>query len=481
MDILMKLYSFVPLLNFLFALAVVFMEKRNASVTWAWVMVLIFLPGIGFILYLIFGQNMSRRKIYKLKEFNQKDIDNLIESQRRGFRESQVRYKDPVMADYQDLIYMNLTSSSAVYTQDNEVEIFTDGNDKFASLLASIKEAQSHIHLMYYIVKDDRLGRRVIDALAEKAKEGVEVRFLFDDIGSSWLPRQFYKPLLDAGGEVAIFFPSRIPYLNFRVNYRNHRKLAIIDGMTGYIGGFNIGDEYLGINERFGDWRDTHLKVTGSAVLQMQAQFFMDWNLASSHYLKAVSRYYPLIKHPGSVGIQIVSSGPDNELEQIRNGYLKMIYAAKESIFIQTPYFVPDESLLTALKMAALSGVDIRIMIPSIPDHKMVYWATKSYLGELLELGVKGYLYEKGFLHAKTIVIDGKVASVGTANLDMRSFKLNFEVNAFLFDTRTATRQRLIFEEDMMYCSQFTPDMYKARSLVDRVQESVARLVSPIL
>ncbi|WP_235918000.1 cardiolipin synthase [Paenibacillus lutrae] len=475
------IYSLIPILNLLFAAAVVFLERKNPGVTWAWVMVLVFLPGFGFFLYLVFGQNLSRRKIYKLKEFNQKDIEAIIEGQRQGFRESEIQYKDPLMADYQDLIYMNLSSSAAVYTQDNEVVTYTDGNRKFNALLDAIRKATNHIHLMYYIVKDDRLGQRILEALTVKAREGVKVRFLYDDIGSVWLPKSFFRPLLEAGGEVAVFFPSKIPYLNFRFNYRNHRKLAIIDGAVGFIGGFNIGDEYLGLLQRFGYWRDTHLKIEGSAVLQMQAQFFMDWNLASSNAIKPEGRYYPRIPFNGKVGVQIVSSGPDSELEQIRNGYLKMIYAAKESIYIQTPYFIPDESLMTAVKMAALAGVDIRIMIPSVPDHKMVYWATTSYLGELLNLGVKGFLYEKGFLHAKTIVIDGKVASIGTANVDIRSFKLNFEVNAFIYDTETAARQKKIFEKDMLHCSEFTPAMFRNRSLPARFKESLARLISPIL
>ncbi|WP_253735861.1 cardiolipin synthase [Paenibacillus sp. FJAT-26967] len=475
------IYSLIPILNLLFAAAVVFLERKNPGVTWAWVMVLVFLPGFGFFLYLVFGQNLSRRKIYKLKEFNQKDIEAIIEGQRQGFRESEIQYKDPLMADYQDLIYMNLSSSAAVYTQDNEVVTYTDGDRKFNALLDAIRKATNHIHLMYYIVKDDRLGQRILEALTAKAREGVKVRFLYDDIGSVWLPKSFFRPLVEAGGEVAVFFPSKIPYLNFRFNYRNHRKLAIIDGAVGFIGGFNIGDEYLGLLQRFGYWRDTHLKIEGSAVLQMQAQFFMDWNLASTNSVKPEARYYPRIPFNGHVGVQIVSSGPDSELEQIRNGYLKMIYAAKESIYIQTPYFIPDESLMTAVKMAALAGVDIRIMIPSVPDHKMVYWATTSYLGELLNLGVKGFLYEKGFLHAKTIVIDGKVASIGTANVDIRSFKLNFEVNAFIYDTETAARQKKIFEKDMLDCSEFTPAMFRNRSLPARFKESLARLISPIL
>jgi cardiolipin synthase len=410
-------------------------------------------------------------------------IAALIENQRRDFRQNHITFNDAAIADYRDMIYMNLTSGFALYSQDNTVDIFTNGNDKFDALFKDIEQATDSIHLMYYIVENDNLGKKLVETLARKAKEGVQVRFLYDDIGSHKLPKRFCDSIKEAGGYVAVFFPSRIPYLNYRVNYRNHRKLAIIDGKIGYIGGFNVGDEYLGLNERFGYWRDSHLRITGSAVQQMQAQFLLDWNLASSDQIDGAGErsLFPPIEGTGNVGIQIVSSGPNHELEQIKNAFIKMVNSAKETIYIQTPYFIPDESLLGALKMAVLSGVEVRMMIPSKPDHKMVYLASFSYLGDLMEEGMKCYLYEKGFLHAKTIVVDGKVASVGTANVDIRSFKLNFEVNAVLYDTATAARLKRIFEEDMQHCTELTYEAYKARSMFQRFKESCTRLLSPIL
>jgi cardiolipin synthase len=257
--------------------------------------------------------------------------------------------------------------------------------------------------------------------------------------------------------------------------------LVIIDGKVGYIGGFNIGDEYLGLDDHLGYWRDTHLKIVGSGVLQMQVQFWLDWNLSSGRLLSDDARYFPIIEHHGRVGLQIVSSGPNRSEEQIKNAYIKMISAAKQTIYLQTPYFIPDESLFTALKIAAFSGVEVKLMIPSTPDHKWVYWASLSYLEDLLAAGVQCCLYEKGFLHAKTIVIDGKVASVGTANVDIRSFKLNFEVNAFMYDTDIAERLERIFNDDLQYCSLLTLEGYKGRPLSQRFLESCARLLSPIL
>lgn len=467
--------------NILTAFTVIFIEKRNVAVTWAWLMVMLFLPIIGFIIYLIFGQSVRRLKIYKVKQDRKAFIDALVERQRHDLIHNRIDYHDPAMANYRDLLYMNLVSNYAIFTQDNAIEIFTDGESKFHSLLEAIKAAKDHIHLQYFIVRNDNLGRALVAALTQKAQEGVTVRFLYDDFGSFWLPKRFFNGLRKAGGEVAAFFPSRLPYLSIRINYRNHRKLAIIDGRYGYIGGFNIGDEYLGRKKRFGRWRDTHLKMTGSSIIELQAHFVLDWNAASRKQIPVEARYFPLENHRGEVGIQIISSGPNSAWEQIKNAYIKMIHAAKESVCIQTPYFVPDESLMTALKTAALSGVDVKLMLPFKPDHKLVYWASTFYLGELLHVGVKCYLYEAGFLHAKTIVVDGKIASVGTANIDMRSFKLNFEVNALIYDTFTATKLYNIFVEDLLCSRELTLAEYERRSRLTQVKEACARLLSPIL
>lgn len=481
LNIFGNLYFVLSFINIMFAFAVIFLERRNIGVTWAWLMVLLFLPGIGFVAYLLFGQNLSKRKIYKAQEAQLHNMALLVEKQIEAVARRRIEYHDPVMADYHDMIYMNLQNGYAFFTQDNRIDIFTEGNRKFDSLFETIAGAKHHIHLMYYIVRDDGLGRRLIAALSDKAKEGVEVRFLYDDIGCARLSKHFFKPLLAAGGQASAFFPSRIPYVNMRLNFRNHRKLAIIDGTCGYIGGFNVGDEYLGLDSRFGPWRDTHLRIEGSSVLQMQAQFIMDWNLASRIKLNPIEEYFPLPPHEGDAGVQILSSGPNNDREQIKNAYIKVINSAKESVYLQTPYFIPDESLLNAIKMAALSGVDIKIMLPAVPDHKIVYWASFSYLGDLLDVGVKCYLYHRGFIHAKTIVADGKVGSVGTANIDIRSFKLNFEVNALIYGGNTASKLKKIFEHDLKHCTELTLERYYSRPRFHRARESVTRLLSPIL
>jgi cardiolipin synthase A/B len=479
--ILDHLLGIISVLNVLLAITVIFLERRNVGVTWAWLMILLFLPVVGFIIYMFFGQNLSRRKLYKLGAREQMVIRTVVNSQLEDLQDNVFPFSDPASGEYQDMMIMNLQSGRALYTQENEVSIFTDGTAKFDTLLEDIRHARKHIHLIYYIVHHDRIGKRLVEALAAKAREGVEVRFLYDDIGSSKLSSDFFHPLREAGGSAVAFFPSRIPYLNIRVNYRNHRKLAIIDGAVGYIGGYNVGDEYLGLDPRFGPWRDTHLRIRGSAALMMNSQFLLDWNLSSPVKLVPDTSYLPDSLPESQVGVQILSSGPHDSMEQIRNAYIKMIHKARKSVWIQTPYLIPDESLLNALQLAALSGVDVRIMIPKTPDHKMVYWATYSYLGDLLPYGVKCFLYGKGFLHAKTIVVDGMVSSVGTANFDIRSFKLNFEVNAFVYDTGVGTRLHDIFEKDLLQCDELTREEYDRRPTLHKMRESFVRLMSPIL
>ncbi|MGA8942910.1 MAG: cardiolipin synthase [Thermoactinomyces sp.] len=476
------LLALLTMVNIPLAIVIIFLERRNVAATWAWILILLFLPVVGFVLYIVFGQNLSKRKIFKFTAEHTREFVMKKKQQIHALEQHRFHFHDPAIIPYQSIIYMNLVSGNAIFTQDNEVDIFTDGHAKFEALIQDIHQAKDHIHLLYFIIKNDRIGNRILHALTQKAKEGVKVRVLYDDMGSSRLPSRFFKPLIEAGGEVAVFFPSKfIPYLNFRVNYRNHRKLVVIDGKIGYIGGFNIGDEYLGCNPKMGYWRDTHLRLQGSSVDSLQTRFFLDWNNASTNPLNFERRYFPVKVPKGKTALQIVSSGPDSEWEQIKNGMIKMIYSAKEQIVIQTPYFVPDDSLMHALKIAALSGVEIRIMIPSKPDHIFVYWATYAYIGELLKIGVRCFIYDHGFIHAKMMVVDGKIASVGTANFDVRSFKLNFEVNAFVFDVVLARRLQTIFEKDLQKSTELTNEMYNQRSCWIRFKESISRLLSPIL
>ncbi|MFC4402798.1 cardiolipin synthase [Gracilibacillus xinjiangensis] len=480
MGVYQLVISFLLIFNIILSLAIIFLERKNATSTWAWIMVLTFIPIFGFILYLIFGRKLSNKTIFTWDTKSKLGVKTAVQHQLREIESKQFQVNDERMHAYEDLFYLHLRNNDAIFSQDNDVKVFTDGNRKFNALIEDIEKAKDHIHLVYYIVRSDHLGQRLADVLMRKAQEGVEVRFLYDDMGSRKLSRKLIRKMRQAGAEVEGFFPPLIPKVNLKINHRNHRKLAIIDGEIGYIGGFNIGDEYLGVDKRFGYWRDTHLRVVGSAVNHMQTRFILDWNQASRNDIDYHKRYYAT-KPAGKIGMQIVSSGPDSEWEQIKHGYMKMIMSAKKYIFIQTPYFIPDESLLDALKIACLSGVDVRIMIPNKPDHPFVYWATYSYIGELLKAGATVYIYQKGFLHAKMIIVDGAIASVGTANIDVRSFRLNFEVNAFIYNETLAEMLVDEFEKDMENVTQLTYALYQKRPLWIRFKESVSRLISPIL
>lgn len=482
MNITSILVGLIFILNMILAIIVIFLERRDAGATWAWLLVLFFIPGLGFFLYLLLGQNLRKSKMFQWEDQKKIGIAQMISSQSFSISTGQFPYRNDIVKKNHDLIYMHLINNDAVLTQNNDVHIFTDGKEKFDALFEDIAHAKEHIHLQYYILKKDDIGKRLLNTLIAKAKEGVKVRVLYDDLGSRGMTKGFYKELRLAGGEVEIFFPSKLPMLNFKLNYRNHRKLAIFDGKIGYIGGFNVGDEYLGLNPNFGYWRDTHLRIHGDAVHEIQTRFILDWNQASHRNDISYSPdLFPEISSKGNTSMQIVSSGPDSEWEQIKNGYIKMISSAKKTVWIQTPYFIPDASLLDALRIASLSGVDVRIMIPNKPDHMFVYWATYSYVGELLNAKAKVYIYDNGFIHAKTIIVDNEISSVGTANIDVRSFKLNFEVNAFVYDQKKAHELTESFIKDMELSRQLTLDQYQQRSLKIRFKESISRLLSPIL
>ena len=361
--------------------------------------------------------------------------------------------------------------------------VYTDAKYKYEDLLKDIKEATSSIHMLYFIINNDDIGKKVINALAEKAKQGVTVRVLYDHGGSLFTPYKAFSPILENGGEVKRFFPISFgSYL--RVNFRNHRKIVVIDGKIGYVGGINIGDEYLGLKRRLSPWRDTHLKITGSSVYCLQMRFMEDWYYACRddfRYDDIMKYFAPINEHDkGNTGVQIVSSGPDTNGEEIKRGMIKMINSAKKRILIQTPYFIPDEPFLEALQNAALAGIEVIVQIPSIPDKRFVYKVTTSYIADLLKFDIKVYQFP-GFLHAKMMIVDDTICTVGTSNIDMRSFALNFEVNAFLYGEEFSNKCIKIFYKDLDICIQVTDEEYSSRSLFSKIEEGIYRLMSPLL
>lgn len=478
MDLGQFVGEFILLFNALAIISIIFFQRRDPSNALPWIIVLFLLPVLGFILYLIFGFNYYKKKRFDLKaEADRAFLERSIE--RQSARLTAERQKDLENANIYELAMLLLKNSQAVISRKNEVRAFTDGEEKFKAFFEAIESAEHHIHMEYYIIRDDELGRRTISLLTKKAREGVRVRLLFDALGMN-IPRSGYQGLVDAGGEVHAFYKVLIPVLSLRVNYRNHRKILVVDGKVGFLGGYNIGEEYLGRGP-LGYWRDAAVEVRGEGVYGLQLRFALDWYHATKEYLGDTPEYFPPAPEAGEAFMQVVSGGPDTRWNPIKEEYLKLIGSAKHTVYLQTPYFIPDESIIDALRIAALSGLDVRIMFPNKPDHPFVYWASYSYVGELLKAGVRAYTYENGFIHAKTIVADDLAASIGTANWDIRSFRLNFETNAVVYHRGFAETQRQTFLDDLALCKELTAEAYARRSLGIRFKEGISRLFSPVL
>ena len=464
------------LVNMISVFSLIFIERKDPTTTWAWLLILLLIPGVGFIVYLLLGQNLSRQKIFREKKI----IDK---TRAAGLEEMQEIHgiKMELQDEYSDLILMNYNQCGSIYTTGNEVKTYISGEKKFHDLIKDIRSAKSFIHIEYYIFRFDDLGKAIIDELKSKVDEDVEVRLLVDGMGSKNLKQKEIRYIKSLGIKFSIFFPGAFPRINTRINYRNHRKIVVIDGEIGYVGGFNVGNEYVNRGHQFKFWRDTHLKVKGQAVNELNKRFILDWDYASNENFDNIIKYFPKPKEYGRVGIQIVSSGPDHMDEYIKIAYMKIINNARKYVYIQTPYLVPDEPILEALRISALSGVDVRIIVPDKPDHFFMEWVLSANIANLIDYGVKIYRYNNGFIHSKTIVSDDIVSSIGTANMDNRSFRLNFEVNAFIYDGVVAKEQSKIFLNDQKFSTFVTKEAYEKRSRVLRIKESLIKLVSPIL
>lgn len=469
-------------INILLAITIVFFERRDPKTIWTWLLVLYFLPVLGFFLYLLLGQDMRRMKMFKNKELEDALAVAVVKQEKRVKSKTIFPPTQESIARYTDLVMYNLTAAGSIYTDDNEVDVYTDGKEYFSHIYEELKNAKEFIHIQSYIIKNDELWQGLEELLIQKVQEGVQVRILYDSMGCRSMKKRDWERMTENGIEIAEFFPAFFKKLHLRVNYRNHRKIIVIDGKTAYIGGFNIGREYLGLEKKFGYWRDTHLRIRGAAVLGVHIRFILDWNYTTKQDLFYNQKLLPeFTGGKGDAGVQIISSGPDTMNQEIRDNYQKIIGKARKNVYIQTPYFVPDEVILNEIKMAAYSGTDVRIMIPCKPDHPLVYWATYSYVGELLDAGVKCYTYDNGFLHAKGVMSDGLVSCYGTANMDIRSFQLNFEINATIYSPQVTAKLEAIFEKDLEYCTEITKEMYDRRSFIIRVKEQFSRMFSFVL
>lgn len=469
---------FILVLNIFIGISIVFWQQKSETATWAWLMILFFLPVVGFVLYVLFGRELSNSKWIENHHSHTKEV---LTHQQETSASGHFYQPIPKLEKHRGIIDLHLHNNHSPLSYNNEVTLITDGKQKFQEMFADMKNAEQSIYVEYFGIGKDEVGKEMINILTEKAKEGLEVLLLYDGVGSYKMSRKFLKEFLIAGGRAEVFFPLHTVVTKANFNHRNHRKIAVIDCEIGYTGGFNVGVEYQYPSKKMGYWRDTHLRLTGSSVDLLTDHFLSDWSKGNPEKVRTLkNRKLPEPSEEGTA-MQLVHSGPDVEGDQIQRGFLKMIQDAERYIYIQTPYFIPTSSLLESLRIAALSGVKVKIMIPDKPDHMFVYWATSYYAGELLKAGAEIFIYEGGFLHAKTIVADDEISTVGTTNVDVRSVSLNFELNVFMYGSKQAIRSREIFEQDIRSSRELTWEEYQNRPITVQIKETFSRLLSPLL
>ncbi|GIP34032.1 cardiolipin synthase 2 [Paenibacillus sp. J2TS4] len=459
------------------------MEYRHPAKAVAWLLVLFIFPILGFIMYYFVARQFKHRHRRSLRG-NGKGSHLLGASQEEGGRRQanrEGRDRSVIAGPELDprLLGLLRNSPGPEMTGRNEVTILTNAEEAYEAILKAIEEAADHIHLDYYTIRNDGIGQRFQAALIAKARQGVEVRIIYDGIGSYELDEGYIQELREAGVQTGCFLPALIAFIDKRINYRNHRKIVVVDGRIGFLGGINIGDEYLGGNPKLGFWRDTHMRLYGDSVRSLQRTFMDDWEFVRGERLDS-GRYFPEHHCHSIQWVQIVSGGPDGEEDAILSVTFAALGSARERIYIASPYFIPDSGIIQALKVAAMSGVDVRIILPGVPDTRIVYWASLSYVSELLQVGVRFYKYQKGFMHAKVILVDEILAAVGTANMDLRSFFKNFELNAILFERSTIRRLESDFLQDVEDSEEIIPAPFYNRPKLQKAKEVAARLLSPL-
>lgn len=465
---LFKILYFVVVLG---TIIVVILDNRNPLKTIAWLLVLIFVPFIGLIIYFFFGQDQRRERIISKKSYG-----NLL---KKPMAQYLAQNSVPSPLAYNTLISLFKRTNQAFPYDGNDIVLLTNGYQKIQALIKELYKAKEHIHINYYIFEDDELGHLIRDVLIDKAKEGVTIRVIYDDVGCWSVSNKFFDEMRYVGIEVRAFLKVRFPLFTSKVNYRNHRKIVVIDGKVGFVGGINLASRYLS-GVAWGSWRDSHLMIKGRAVHGLQTAFLVDWYFVD-HTLLSSDQFFPRIESCGESICQIVTSEPIGPWRDIMQGIILAIGQAREYFYIQTPYFLPTEPVQTALKTAALAGVDVRIMMPEKADSKLTHLGSRSYVEDMLKAGVRIYFYTKGFLHAKTMVSDDCFSSVGTTNIDFRSFEHNFEINAFMYDKKSALSLKESFIIDQRSCEEVFYRKWKKRPIRIRVLESAVRVLSPLL
>lgn len=467
-------------LTLFFVVISLLLENKNPLKTTSYLLLILLLPVVGIIIYLIFGQDLRKKRIFSKRQlintaFGQQYVDEHLNSEYKS------SLPDIPDVQYYTKLIRFLNKDLSPLSHCNQVTVLKNGEEKFPKLMEAIEAATEHIHIEYYIFSNDEVGRALTDLLIKKAKEGVEVRLILDAVGSFSLKRSFYNELAAAGIQAHEFMPVLFPSFTSKINYRDHRKIVVIDGNIGFTGGINVNDRYLNNGKHPLFWRDTHLMIEGEAVKTLQLLFILNWQFVCGENWFPSKRHFPDSPQVEGSYVQVNASGPDWELASIMDSFFLAINGAKETIKIATPYFIPNESILDAIITSAKSGVHIELMLPHKSDSWIVQAASLSYMTVLLEAGVKVFLYQKGFLHSKVMLVDGNFATVGTANMDYRSFDLNYEVNTYLYSEKLAMELDGHFEEDKAQCTELNLARWRKRGLLKKLLASACRILAPLL
>lgn len=471
--------------NTFLAFYIVFHRRRSVSTTWAWLIILLIFPIIGLIIYGFFGRGISQENIFAINKQPHIGLKNVQDSISQAPKK--VSPSDTSGLGEIAIHFFNRNNESPL-TKNNAVKLYTTSETFFHDMLKDMVRAKESINVEFYTFYNDIIGNKVLQLLIKKAKQGVKVRVIYDAWGSMGASKAWFDQLRAVGGEVLPFITSNGMITRYRINYHLHRKIVVIDGHISWTGGFNIGDQYLGHSKKFGHWRDSQVRIDGSASLLLQERFVMDWNASvqkNEQLIRFNSTLFPNLDenniNQNDVAIQVISDGPDRMTPYMRNGMMRLMQLARKRLWIQTPYLIPDDAVFATWQTIAMSGVDVRIMIPCKPDHPFIYRATQWYANELTRYGVKIYIYEDGFLHAKTTIIDDTFSTVGSMNQDYRSYDLNFEDNAVFYDKDFNQKMAAVFEDDMKKCHLLTKEEIKKQGRLLRTLQSFSRMLSPIL
>ena len=478
-----NLWVILIVINYLLVILVAFTvltKNLNPTKTVSYIIVLVFFPFFGLVVYYLFGQEYRKNKIFNRKNVLNQTLITEVSKRLMPDKQEIKELKEDLLDDKIKLVKLLHSSQNSPLTISNDVKIIKNGENKFKLLLADLKTAKTHIHMEYYILRDDKIGSQIIDILCDKAKKGVKVRLSIDDVGSS-VSRKNKNRMSENGVEWYSFMPVLFPGFTGKMNYRNHRKIVVIDGLIGYIGGINVSDKYVNYEDSDAYWRDTHLRMMGEAVKSLQIHFLMTWEFVSSKKIEMEESFFPKDDCKEDVAIQIAASGPDTDWANIMEVIFTAIVTSEKYVYLTTPYFIPNDQIITALQVASKSGVDVRLLIPKDSDSWTAKHATNSYIECLLDANVKIYRYCKGFIHAKTIVIDDVFSTVGTTNMDYRSFNINFEINAIIYNKEKSLELKSHFFEDLKDSEIIDKERWLNRPKIEKLKESYCRLWAPLL